>query len=447
MRAGRAGKKPEAKAKKKAKAKGKKKRKRGESMPVAGRDPGRRALAHYQWAGRYDREDADAARVRAHLDRAAHYMRVAAGSRTGTRKAAASTWFGVGEDQTAVPDSVMIGIPADGKWFPARPYQIWAADELMDWELRRLKDSVIHYNEGGVVMSCYRSPLTGGVYLYTYPVEQTSPESDATVRSLVNSSIQRNNSRGLIGVNRYVRIVEDWRKDMLQIHLDDGWFDARPYQKFAYFDFMLRTKGAGSRVVYRTQEHRNAWGAGSVDSEEEVLIPALYYDKGQDIALTMERDATDPAAVYMIRFHAYRNEETAVRYRMSDSALVKAHEAGVDKATRQRRPSASAGGGGGGGSGASGSSAKKPKPAKWADVKTVAEAYAMLDIAMGPGAATKEEADLVKKAHREHAKKLHPDKGGEEAEFKAFGRAMNKIRDERFGGTDWLNVNYFGAVY
>jgi sulfur carrier protein ThiS len=318
----------------------------------------------------------------------------------------------------------------------------------MDWELRRFRDSVIHYNKGGVVMSCYRSPLTGGVYLYTYPVEKTSPDSDATVRSLVNSSIQRNNSRGLRGVNPYVRVVEDWRKDMLQIHLDDGWFDARPYQKFAYFDFMLRTKGAGSRVVYRTQEHITAWGACSVECEEEVLIPALYYDKGQDIALTMERDATDPAAVYMIRFQAHRNEETAVRYRMSDSALVKAQEAGVDKATRQRRPSASAGGGGGGasGSGSSGSSAKKPKPAKWGEVTTVAEAYAMLDIAMGP-VATKEEADLVKKAYFKHAAKLHPDKGGDKAEFQELGRAVTMIRDGRFAGTGWLNVNAFGAVY
>ena len=416
-------------------------------MPVAGTDPGRRALAHYQWAGRYDRKDAGAARVSAHLDRAAHYLRVAAGSRTGAPKAASSTWFGVGEDQTAVPDSVMIGVPADGKWFSARPYQTWAANELMDWELRRLKDSVIHYNTGGVVMSCYRSPLTGGVYLYTYPVEQTSPDSDATVRSLVNSSIQRNNSRRLRGVNPYVRIVEDWRKDMLQIHLDDGWFDARPYQKFAYFDFMLRTKNAGSRVVYRTQEHITAWGACGVECEEEVLIPAMYYDKDQDIALTMERDATDPAAVYMIRFHAYLNEETAVRYRMSDSALVKAQEEKVDKETRQRRPTASGGSAGGSGAGGSASgSAKKQKPAKWEHVKTVAEAYAMLGLPEPFGSGTQEEAALVKKAHREHAKKLHPDKGGEEAEFKAFGRAMNKIRDERFGGTDWLNVNYFGAA-
>jgi hypothetical protein len=200
--------------------------------------------------------------------------------------------------------------------------------------------------------------------------------------------------------------------------------------------------------VYRTQEHITAWGACGVECEEEVLIPAMYYDKDQDIALTMERDATDPAAVYMIRFHAYLNEETAVRYRMSDSALVKAQEAGVDKATRQRRPSASAGGGGGASSsGSSGSSAKKPKPAKWAEVKTVAEAYAMLGLPEPSGAATKEEADLVKKAYFKHAAKLHPDKGGDKAEFQELGRAVTMIRDGRFAGTGWLNVNSFGAVY
>jgi hypothetical protein len=297
-------------------------------------------------------------------------------------------------------------------------------------------------------MSCYRSPLTGGVYLYTYPLAQKSPSLDEVVRSLVDASIQKNNSRDLRGINTYVRVVEDWRKDKLQIHLDAGWFDARPYQKFAYFDFMLRTKAAGSRVVYRTQQHKDVWVLESVDPEEEqVLIPALYNEKYQDIALTMERDATDPAAIYLIRFNKDQREEP-VRYRMSDSALVKAQEVGVDKETRQRRPTASGGSAGGSGAGGSASgSAKKQKPAKWEHVKTVAEAYAMLGLPEPFGSGTQEEAALVKKAHREHAKKLHPDKGGEEAEFKAFGRAMNKIRDERFGGTDWLNVNYFGAVY
>jgi hypothetical protein len=149
---------------------------------------------------------------------------------------------------------------------------------------------------------------------------------------------------------------------------------------------------------------------------------------------------------------------------MSDSALVKAREAGVDKETRQRRPTASAGsagggggwggGGGGGGGGASGSSAggpeakkqKKQKPAKWADVKTVAEAYEMLGLAKPSGSATKEEADLVKKVSRKMALNVHPDKVGDDAEFKELGRAMSMIRDERFRGTDWLNVSYFGAA-
>lgn len=428
------------------------------TMPLAGRDPEKRALAHYQWAGRYNRDDEDPARVTAHLDRAAHYMRVAAG-RTRTRNAASTTRFGVGADQTTVPNSVMIGIPEGAKWFPARDYQRRAADELNDFELRGSKDPVIHYNEGGVVMSCYRSPLTGGVYLYTYPLTQTSPSPDATVKSLVNSSIQRNNSRGLRGVNPYVRVVEDWRNAKLQIHLDE-WLDARPYQKFAYFDFMLRTKDAGSRVVYRTQEHKDAWGPVSVDAEEEVQIPALYYDQYQDIALTMERDAADPAAIYLIRFHADRNEETPVRYRMSDSSLVKAQEARVDKETRQRRPTASAGSAGGGGasgssasgsSGAGGSEPKKQKPAKWADVKTVDEAYAMLGLPEPSGSATKEEAELVQKAARKHAFKVHPDKNdGSHVEFQEFGRVMVMIRKKRFMGTNWIEESgffKFGAVY
>jgi hypothetical protein len=370
-------------------------------------------------------------------------MRVASSS---ARNAASASGFGVGADETTVPGSVMIRTP-EGQWLSAIPDQTFAVDELNKLELRGAQGSVVHYNKGGVVMSCYRSPLTGGVYLYMHPVGQMSPSPqlpDATVRSLVDASIQKNNSRDLRGINTYVRVVEDWRKDKLQIHLDAGWFDARPYQKFAYFDFMLRTKDAGSRVVYRTQQHKEVWVSFSVE-DEEVLIPALY-NAYQDIALTMERDATDPAAIYMIRFNEDQIEEP-VRYRMSDSALVKAKEVGVDKETRQRRPTASGGSAGGSGAGGSASgSAKKQKPAKWEHVKTVAEAYAMLGLPEPFGSGTQEEAALVKKAHREHAKKLHPDKGGEEAEFKAFGRAMNKIRDERFGGTDWLNVNYFGAA-
>jgi hypothetical protein len=438
-------KKPEAKARKEKSA----------GMPLAGRDPESRALAHYQWAGRYNRNDAEPARVTAHLDRAAHYMRVASSS---ARHAASASGFGVGADEKTVPGSVMIGTP-EGRWFPARHYQIWAADELEDWELRRFKDTVIHYNESGVVMSCYRSPLTGGVYLYTYPVEKTSPESDATVRSLVNSSIQKNNSRDLRGIGQFVRVAEDWRRDKLQIHLDARWSDARPYQKFAYFDFMLRTKAAGSRVVYRTQEHKDKWVSFSVDADpEEVLIPALYYayyDKDRDIALMMERDATDPAAIYLIRFK-FDEElqgpiEDQVRYRMSDSALVKAQEEKVDKETRQRRPTASGGsaGGGGGGGASGGSGAKKQKPAKWADVKTVAEAYAMLEIPMATKA-TKEEADLVKKVSRKHSVTVHPDKnGGDDVEFKEFARVMRMIRTERFAGTGWIEESSyfkFGAA-
>jgi hypothetical protein len=339
-------------------------------------------------------------------------MRVASSS---ARNAASATGFGVGADEKTVPGSVMIGTPK-GQWFTARLYQTFAVDELNQRELRGSQGSVVHYNEGSgddkIVMSCYRSPLTGGVYLYTYPLEQKSPSPDATVRSLVDASIQKNNSRDLRGINPYVRVVEDWRNDKLQIHLDAGWSDARPYQKFAYFDFMLRTKDAGSRVVYRTQQHKEVWVSFSVE-DEVVLIPALY-NAYQDIALTMERDATDPAAIYLIRFNEDQREEP-VRYRMSDSALV-----------------------------------KKQKPAKWADVKTVAEAYAMLGLPEPSGPATNEEAALVKKVSRKHSVTVHPDKnGGNDVEFKEFGRVMRMIRTERFAGTGWIEESSyfkFGAA-
>ena len=101
-------------------------------------------------------------------------------------------------------------------------------------------------------------------------------------------------------------------------------------------------------------------------------------------------------------------------------------------------------------SGSSGSSAKKKaKPAKWADVKTVAEAYAMLEIPMATKA-TKEEADMVKKVSKKLTRELHPDKASDGGvEFREFGRVMVMIRNERFAGTGWIEESSyfkFGAA-
>ena len=395
-------------------------------------------MAHYRWAGRYSRYDADPARITAHLDRAVHYARVS----SSRNRAANRTRFGVGSEHSDVPTTVMVGIP-DGNWFPAKEHQVSIFNDLRSKESIGDNDPVVHYSKGSVVMSCYRSPLTGGVYLLTYPLIRTEPSPDETVKRIVDSSIQDNNSRGLTGMNRNVRVVEDWRKGALQIHLDE-WLDARPHQKFAYFDFMLRTKAAGKRVVYLNELHMSLLDS---PAGEVVKIPALFDVAGDIINLAMERDANNPAAIYLIR-----GDDPTKRYRMSDSQLVKVHEATIKKDIRQRRP-----GGAGSPEGSKKKKAGSPggskkKKAKitavttWADVTTVEDAYALLGVEM-KAVRTEDEAKLVKSASKKMALKLHPDKGGDEAEFKHFGRAMTMIRDERFGGTNWLNVSYFGSAY
>lgn len=273
-------------------------------MPRAGNSPRGRALAHYGWARRYDRDDADPARASAHLGRAMHYMRLS------------ETRFGVGSEVTDIPDTVMIGPGGNESWFAAKPVQTQIVDTLIDSERGGPGTGTVHFTDGqrnGVVMSCHRSAQTGGIYILSYSVGQAH-ESDETVRSTVLESIQKNNSGGLGGVSTSIRVVEDWRKDRLRIELDGAWHDARPYQKFAYFDFMLRTKGSGDKVVYRNQMHVN-YSEGPADS---IVIPPVY--SANDIMLTMERDKADSAAIYM-------NTVDGRRLRMSDSPLVHAPRA------------------------------------------------------------------------------------------------------------------------
>jgi hypothetical protein len=137
-------------------------------------------------------------------------------------------------------------------WFPARVSQIELVDALILNETEGKRDAVAHYDKSGVMFSCYRNATTGGVYILTYPTstheEQVSLYSDAGVRAKLDRIV--NGSSSYIDImTQGVRVVEDWRPGRLKLHVDGKWLDARPFEQFAYFDFMLRTKNAGDRVV------------------------------------------------------------------------------------------------------------------------------------------------------------------------------------------------------
>jgi len=279
-------------------------------MPPAGTDDADRARAHFRWAQRYNaRERPEKAAL--HIERAVHYMH-----RAQARPGGAS--FGAPQYPTP-PTDLMVGTESD-TWGAATDDQRAVVEVLLESEKRGESDTVARYPS--IVKpsrSCYRSQMTGGLYILTGKQQQAQATDVIDIVTMAIAS-----SPSYLGVlYNGIQIVEDWRPGNLKVSVGGAWKPAYAFQKFAYFDFMRRTHEPGEKVVYRTSQHVEVWGSGKYPKYEP--IPDIYND-GQDRLLVLKRDERDPAAVYMYTEQAELMDAplSTLGARITDCALVHA---------------------------------------------------------------------------------------------------------------------------
>jgi hypothetical protein len=214
----------------------------------------------------------------------------------------------------------MVGTDSD-TWGAATDNQRAVVEVLLDSEKRGESDTVARYPT--IVkpeLSCYRSQLTGGLYILTGKQQQVPA---AAVIDIVTMAIASSPSH--LGVlYSGIQIVEDWRPGNLKVLVGDVWKPAYAYQKFAYFDFMRRTHEPGKQVVYRTSQHVEIWTLEKYPEYEP--IPDMYNTGQEDLLLVLKRDEGDPSAVYMYTEQAKHVDAPlgTLGARISDCALVHA---------------------------------------------------------------------------------------------------------------------------
>ena len=223
----------------------------------------------------------------------------------GVASTARSVAFGVDADDQ--PGSqLMILRPYHSQvasFVPVSDAQRQAIEGLLAREYDGERDSVAGALEGGAQICAYRSRVTGGIYV----VPGTQDTAAIRIEGVLESAVS---PRDVVSTDIYP--VEDWRDGMLLIGGNGEWHDTTMYQRYAYYDYMMRVPAGEPReVMYVNNAFQEKCKQKGISIPLVIVIPDHFFPRPSSIERMMKTiisSGPEPVGITVKRLKGHASE-------------------------------------------------------------------------------------------------------------------------------------------